>query len=150
MLTLIELLMPIVIIALISLPIIPVLTKKVSMKNAKYRVVLQLCLFTAAFLSVVVFQINGIVAKASEVAAAAGTDGFAGSLGQGLGFLGAAIVTSCSALGAGYAVAASAPAALGAISENPENFGKAMIFVALAEGVAIYGLLISILIINKL
>ncbi|MBN2851053.1 MAG: ATPase, partial [Erysipelotrichaceae bacterium] len=40
--------------------------------------------------------------------------------------------------------------AIGAISENPENFGKAMIFVALAEGVAIYGLLISILIINKL
>lgn len=150
MLTLIEFLMPAVIIALISLPIIPVLQRKVSVKNAKFRFVLQICLFAAAFLSVVVFQFNGVVAKASETAAAMETGGFSGSIAQGLGFLSAAIATSCSAMGAGYAVAASAPAALGAISENPENFGKAMIFVAMAEGVAIYGLLISILIINKL
>ena len=50
-------------------------------------------------------------------------------------------------LGAGIAVAAAAPAAIGAFSENKENFGKSMIFVALGEGVAIYGLLISIFII---
>ena len=43
-----------------------------------------------------------------------------------------------------------APAALGAVSENPDNFGRAIIFVALGEGVAIYGLLISILILNNL
>ena len=48
------------------------------------------------------------------------------------------------------AVAAAAPAAIGAFSENAENFGKSLIFVALGEGVAIYGLLISILIINTL
>ena len=54
------------------------------------------------------------------------------------------------ALGAGIAVAAAAPAAIGAFSENAENFGKSLIFVALGEGVAIYGLLISILIINTL
>ena len=48
------------------------------------------------------------------------------------------------------AVAAAAPAAIGAISENSDNFGKAIIFVALGEGVAIYGLLISILIMNNL
>jgi len=53
-------------------------------------------------------------------------------------------------LGAPIRGAAAAPAAIGAISENSDNFGKAMIFVALAEGVAIYGLLISILIIGKL
>ena len=46
--------------------------------------------------------------------------------------------------------AAAAPAAIGAFSENAENFGKSLIFVALGEGVAIYGLLISILIINTL
>ncbi len=56
-----------------------------------------------------------------------------------------------SALGAGIAVAAAAPAAIGAFSENEKNFGKSLIFVALGEGgVAIYGLLISILIINNL
>ena len=43
-----------------------------------------------------------------------------------------------------------APAAIGAFSEDPKAFGKALIFVALGEGVALYGLLISILIINKL
>ena len=95
-----------------------------------------------------VFQINGLVAQAAEATAA--TNGMAGSLAQGLGFIAAAVVTSASAIGAGFAVAAAAPAAIGAISENSDNFGKAMIFVALAEGVAIYGLLISILIINKL
>ena len=58
--------------------------------------------------------------------------------------------TGFSALGAGIAVAAAAPAAIGAFSENEKNFGKSLIFVALGEGVAIYGLLISILIINKI
>ena len=43
-----------------------------------------------------------------------------------------------------------APAAIGAVSENDKTFGKSLIFVAMGEGVAIYGLLISILIINKL
>ena len=70
------------------------------------------------------------------------------------GFFGAVALTLClsmgSALGAGIAVAAAAPAAIGAFSENDNNFGKALIFVALGEGVAIYGLLISILIINAL
>ena len=45
--------------------------------------------------------------------------------------------------------AAAAPAAIGATSEDPKAFGKALIFVALGEGIAIYGLLISILILNK-
>ena len=67
-----------------------------------------------------------------------------------MGFMAAAIAVSSSALAAGYAVGQAAPAAIGAISENSDNFGKAMIFVVLGEGVAIYGLLIAILIINKL
>lgn len=148
MLNFFEIVAPLAIIALISLPIIPVLQGKVNAKNAKFRVVLQVCLFAAAFLSVIVFQLGGLVAFAAEEVAE--STSFAGSFAQGMGFLAAAISTSASALGAGFAVAAAAPAAIGAISENPENFGKAMIFVALAEGVAIYGLLISILIINKL
>ena len=68
----------------------------------------------------------------------------AGSIGQGLGFIAAALATGLSALGAGIAVAAAAPAAIGAFSENEKNFGKSMIFVALGGGVAIYGILISI------
>ena len=148
MLTMLEVFGPLVVIGLISLPIIPIMSGKVTAKNAKFRVLTQISLFAATFILVLVFQINGVMAQASE--AVAETTGFNGSIAQGLGFIAAAIATSASALGAGFAVAAAAPAAIGAISENTDNFGKAMIFVALAEGVAIYGLLISILIINKL
>ncbi len=148
MLTMFEVFGPLLVIGLISLPIIPILKGKVNAQNAKFRVLTQISLFAATFILVMVFQINGLVAQAAETTAA--TNGMAGSLAQGLGFIAAAVVTSASAIGAGFAVAAAAPAAIGAISENSDNFGKAMIFVALAEGVAIYGLLISILIINKL
>lgn len=147
MLTIFEAVTPLIIIILISLPIIPVLSGKVDAKNAKFRVWTQVAMFAAAFLGVLVFQVNGLVAHAAgEVV----TTGIAGTNAQGMGFIAAAISTSASCIGAGFAVAAAAPAAIGAISENSDNFGKAMIFVALAEGVAIYGLLISILIIGKL
>ena len=48
-------------------------------------------------------------------------------------------------IGGGIAVASSASAALGAISENDKAFGKALIFVGLAEGVALYGLIVALL-----
>ncbi|HBL83684.1 MAG: hypothetical protein A2Y17_08910 [Clostridiales bacterium GWF2_38_85] len=70
--------------------------------------------------------------------------------GFGLGLLAAALSTGLSCVGAGTAVAASASAAIGAISENPKTFGKAIIFVALAEGVALYGMLISFQILSYL
>ena len=66
------------------------------------------------------------------------------------GYLAAALATGLSCLGAGIAIASTAPAAIGAFSEDPKAFGKALIFVVLGEGVALYGLLISILLINKL
>ena len=72
------------------------------------------------------------------------------SVGYGVGLLSAALVTGLSCIGAGIAVSASASAAIGALSEKPEIFGKALIFVALAEGVALYGMLISIQILSKL
>ena len=66
------------------------------------------------------------------------------------GLLAAAIATSMSALGAGYAVAKLGTAAVGALAEKPELFGRLLIFVGLAEGIAIYGVIISILILNRL
>mgnify|MGYP001236549428 CR=1 FL=1 len=151
MLTLFELIGPMVVIALVMIPLYFVLKGKVNSQNAKSVVLAQVSIFSAVFLGVFLFQINGLVAQATEATTTVATvTSFAGSNAQGLGFLAAAIATSASAIGAGLAVASAAPAAIGAISENGENFGKAMIFVALAEGVAIYGLLISILIINKL
>ncbi len=148
MLTLLEIIGPMVIIALVMIPLVLVLKNGVNAQNAKFRIFAQVSVFSAVFLAVFLFQLNGLVAQAAETTSA--TTGFVGSNAQGMGFLAAALATSASAIGAGLAVASAAPAAIGAISENSENFGKAMIFVALAEGVAIYGLLISILIINAL
>lgn len=56
-----------------------------------------------------------------------------------------AIVVGVSCLAAGYAVARVGSAGMGALSENPEVFGRALVFVALAEGIAIYGLVIGLL-----
>lgn len=69
---------------------------------------------------------------------------------SGLGYIAAALSTGLSCIGAGIAVASAASAALGAISEDSSVFGKSMIFVALAEGVALYGLIVSIMILGRL
>lgn len=85
-------------------------------------------------------------ARAAEVASAA-------TLPPGVlqwGFLAAALATGMSSLAAGYAVAMVGSAAIGALAEKPELLGRALILVGLAEGIAIYGLIISILILNRL
>ncbi len=63
--------------------------------------------------------------------------------------LAAAISTGLACVGAGIAVASSGAAAVGAIAEKPESFGRALIFVGLAEGIAIYGLIIAFIILNR-
>ena len=68
---------------------------------------------------------------------------------KGLGLLAAGLVTGLAGIGGGIAVAAGAPAAIAATSEDPKAFGKALIFVALGESIALYGVVISILILNK-
>ncbi len=73
-----------------------------------------------------------------------------GSLAAGMGYLAAALVTGMSCIGGGIAVSSSASAALGAISENPNLLGKSLIFVGLAEGVCLYGLIISFMILGKI
>ncbi len=63
--------------------------------------------------------------------------------------LAAAISTGLACVGAGIAVAGSGAAAVGAIAEKPESFGRSLIFVGLSEGIAIYGLIISFLVLNR-
>ncbi len=76
--------------------------------------------------------------------------GSPGESGEGLGFLAAAIAVGASSLGAGLAVAIVGSAAMGAISERPELAGRAIIFLGLAEGIAIYGLIVAIMILTRL
>ncbi len=66
------------------------------------------------------------------------------------GYLAAALATGMSSLGAAYAVAHVGAAAVGAMTEKPELFGRLIILVGLSEGIAIYGLIISVLILNNL
>jgi V/A-type H+-transporting ATPase subunit K len=65
-------------------------------------------------------------------------------------FVAAALSTSIGALGAAYAVATVGAASVGALTEKPELFGRVLILVGLAEGIAIYGLIVSVLILNKI
>lgn len=94
--------------------------------------------------------IGTIVMFGGTVSAQAATSADTAGLATGLGYLGAALVTGLSGIGSGIAVASSASAALGAISEDGSLFGKSMIFVAMAEGIALYGLIISFMILGKL
>ena len=62
----------------------------------------------------------------------------------------AGIAMAGSALGAGMAIASTGTAATGATAEKPEVFGRVLIFVALAEALAIYGLLIAFMLWTKI
>ena len=142
--TVLEFILPALLVILLSLPLIKVFKGNVSVKSAKIRLATHVAGFVGAvgLALYLAAATNGVHAQEAAV--------ITGTIAQGLGFLAAALATGLSALGAGIAVAAAAPAAIGAFSEHEKNFGKSLIFVALGEGVAIYGLLISILIINKI
>jgi V/A-type H+-transporting ATPase subunit K len=73
-----------------------------------------------------------------------------GSSASGLGFIAAALSTGLATIGTGYAVGSVGSSALGAVSEDPKILGKTLIFVGLAEGIAIYGLIVSIMILGRL
>lgn len=88
--------------------------------------------------------------SASAAAAAAETAASAAGNATGFGYLAAALSTGLACIGGGIAVSAAASAALGAISEDSSILGKSLIFVGLAEGVCLYGLIISFMIIGKL
>ena len=107
-------------------------------KNRKKTVLTQICSFAAVFAFCMVCP---IVASAATGDAATATSGMA----DGLAYIGAALATGLSCIGGGIGNAA--PAAIGATSEDPKAFGKAIIFVVLGEGIAIYGMLVSILLI---
>ncbi len=84
--------------------------------------------------------------KAVETASASQSK----SINPGLGFIAIALATGLSTIGAGIAVSNVGSAAIGSITEKPELFGRSLIFVGLAEGIAIYGLIISILLLTKI
>lgn len=99
--------------------------------------------FFGTFLTALIIILGSPVDAAQTTASTSG-------LASGLGYIGAALAVGLSGIGGGIAVASSASAALGAISEDSSILGKSLIFIGLAEGVALYGLIISFMILSKL
>ena len=116
--------------------------------RGRYKVALSVNLFlffgTMIVAAVLMFDGNAFAAEGAKETAAAVSSA------AGMGYLSAALATGLSCLGGGIAVSAAASAALGAISEDSSILGKSLIFVGLAEGVCLYGLIISFMILGKL
>ena len=108
-------------------------------------------LFSALFASATATVLLMVLSFFPEISMAAEATGNSVSKdGMQWGFLGAAIATGASSLGAGIAVGSVGAAAVGVLAEKPELFGRVLVLVGLAEGIAIYGLIISIMILNKI
>jgi V/A-type H+-transporting ATPase subunit K len=95
-----------------------------------------------------------VLAARAEPSAAATSTALSGAVAattpaNGSALIGAAIAVAGSSIGAAIAVAYTGSAALAAISERPELFGRAMVIVGLAEGIAIYGLIVSVILIGR-
>ena len=104
-----------------------------------------LVVFVAAHVALVLIGIQEVMA-APAVAEAGGEI----SLGTGLGIIGVGIPTAFSTVGAGIAVGPIGAASLAVLAEKPEIFGRTLIYLGLAEGIAIYGLVMSILLLDRL
>lgn len=141
-------LFPLAAVIMLMMPLVPIYKGITTGQKAKHAVIFNLCAFFGVAALMIILPAGGFITLAEGAEAAAAGAGM--TIGTGLAYLAAGLVTGISCIGAGIAIAAAAPAAIGAFSEDPAAFGKALIFVALGEGVGLYGLLISILIVNKL
>lgn len=127
------------------------LRKRNQGKSAKRAMGMNLAVFGVLVVLLSVLSFNVFAASDTNTAAdTAQTEQTAGDSSKGLGLLAAGLVTGLAGIGGGIALAAAAPAAIAATAENPKSFGKSLIFVALGESIALFGVVISILIINEL
>jgi V/A-type H+-transporting ATPase subunit K len=108
---------------------------------------MQLLAFVGAQLGLLLLGVSDVMAATEGLATTAAAEM---STGLGLAILGVGIPTGLSTIGAGIAVGPIGAASLAAITEKPETLGRTLIYLGLAEGIAIYGLVISILLLNKI
>jgi V/A-type H+-transporting ATPase subunit K len=120
-------------------------------KRVKTIITVSYCLAGLLGILSILFLIGSAYAQTSAPAPA-GVDVSmpAGNQGRANAFLAIAICMGLGSLSAGYAVGKVGSAAIGAITEKPETYGKALIFVGLAEGIAIYGLIVAIMILGRI
>ena len=125
---------------LVFLPLVTLAVRRLTGASARHALMGNIAMFCGLFLITAVCGFGGAASAAAPETAAAASSGMA----EGLKYIAAALAVGLSGIGGGIAVASSASAALGAISENDSVFGKSLIFVGLAEGVALYGLIIAL------
>lgn len=138
-------LLPLAAVIILMLPFVSVIRKYSTGKRAKNALLVNICSFFGVLIVSAILPLGGFVSAETATEAVSAV-----SNSTGLGYLAAALSTGLGSIGCGIAVGSAAPAAIGAVAEEPKAFSKALIFVALGEGVALYGFLISFLIINAL
>jgi len=129
----------------IYLLVFPKSTRFLPRRWMKRGLLFNLLLFTLGIAGMLVVGINEVMA-AEPLA----TGGGEISLGLGLALIGIGLPTGLATIGAGIAVSSVGSASLAVITEKPEMFGRTLIYLGLAEGIAIYGLVVSILLLGKI
>lgn len=135
---------PAVVLGLLLLPIIAAIKKN---KGVKKAFITNICAFfgVMAICAVLPFGLNAYAeSQASDTSASAEAEEAESNGGDGLMYIASALAVGLGAIGGGLAIASAAPAAIGAISEDPKTFSKALIFVALGEACALYGFIVAL------
>ncbi|MCS6786714.1 MAG: ATP synthase subunit C [Thiobacillaceae bacterium] len=105
----------------------------------------QVALYALGMLGILYLGVDEALAQETMAGAAREV-----SLGMGLAIIGAGLPTAVAAIGAAIALGPIGSAALAVLAEKPEMFGRMLIYLGLAEGIAIYGLVVSILLLGKI
>ena len=141
--TILALAFPVAVIAIAALIARAVMKKSGNIKRSfKFN-------FATIGIMMTMFVIFSFSASAASDNAAAVELAKAATINSGLGLIAAGLCTGLAGIGGGLALASGVPAAIGAVSEDPKAFGKSLIFVALGETLALYGVVISVMIISK-
>lgn len=119
---------------------------RLPLRWVKGAVAANLMLFAVALAGVLVLGVQEAFAQTAEAAGRGGEV----SIGLGLALIGVGIPTAAASVGAALALGPVGAAALAVLAEKPEVFGRTLVYLGLAEGIAIYGLVVSILILGKL
>jgi V/A-type H+-transporting ATPase subunit K len=107
-----------------------------------------LTVFIGLQLVLLVMGLSDVAAEPAVAEVASGKEPI--SIGMGLAFIGIALPTLGSTIAAALAVGPIGAASLAAVVEKPEAFGRTLVYLGLAEGIAIYGLVLSILLLDKI
>ena len=138
-------LLPIVIVAILMLPAVIAVKRRRGERSVRHAIIGNLCAFFGVMVICAALPIGMYASAETGSDTSASEEAEESGASSGIGYLAAALAVGLGSIGGGIAVAAAAPAAIGAVSEDPKSFSKALIFVALGEGCALYGFVVALL-----